>query len=348
MTVCDAISDALIVQASRLDPEHGADDLNSVTQMSAAAGGLIGCGVAGFLELRSEDAIDPNLFFGLYTFLISLMTISVATLSRNMEPEIVVEQRESVGDNRCTEDFDRSLKLTFATICKRMKHEEIWLCMLYFVLQGLLVPNFDDMHYVFLTENCGITSYMYDFLNILTYAGQFCFCLAFNQYLSQFEVRKLIQYSLLLMLFVTLAQFANALRLNEMIPLLGGLKILGDNQLSDVLLNSLSFFFGSQALQMISVLPTLVALTPCIPDNVEAAMTALITGVFVFSTDVGCKISGGLLCNFFGVSNASLHLYWIILLAKCPMILVTMGLTAMIPSNREIAEAAIRMDLEDQ
>ena len=67
-----------------------------------------------------------------------------------------------------------------------MKYDEIWLCLAYFVLQGLLVPNFDDMHFVFLTERCNISNYMYDFLNLWTFAGQFCLCIAFNQYLSQF------------------------------------------------------------------------------------------------------------------------------------------------------------------
>lgn len=149
------------------------------------------------------------------------------------------------------------------------------------------------------------------------------------------------------MLLVTLLQFSNAIRLNEHIPIIGNQKILGENELGDVIVNSVCFFFGTQSLQMISILPTLVALTPCIPDNVEAAMTALVTGVFVFSTDVGCKLSGGILCSFFGVSNAKLDLYWITLLAKCPMILVVMGLTAMIPSNRDIAAAAVRMDEEE-
>jgi hypothetical protein len=54
------------------------------------------------------------------------------------------------------------------------------------------------MHFVFLTEKCGITNYMYDFLNILTYAGMFVLCVAYNQCLSQFEVRKLIQYALMM------------------------------------------------------------------------------------------------------------------------------------------------------
>ena len=89
MTICDAIADALMVQASRLDPEHGAEDLNSMSQMGYAIGGIIGCSIAGFLEYSSTHEIDPNLFFGLYTFMTMIMTISVAALSKNMEPEIV-------------------------------------------------------------------------------------------------------------------------------------------------------------------------------------------------------------------------------------------------------------------
>jgi hypothetical protein len=116
---------------------------------------------------------------------------------------------------------------------------------------------------------------------------------------------------------------------------------------SDIIINSICFFFGTQALQMISILPALVVLTPCIPDNVEAAMTSLVTGTFVFSTDVGCKLSGGILCQYFGVSNDNLHRYWVILLAKCPMIIITIGLTALIPANEAVADAAFAMELDE-
>jgi hypothetical protein len=47
MTYCDTISDALIVQASRKDPENGSENLNSLTLTSYAFGGMIGCGLAG-------------------------------------------------------------------------------------------------------------------------------------------------------------------------------------------------------------------------------------------------------------------------------------------------------------
>ena len=125
MTICDAIGDALMVQASRLDPEHGADDLNSVTQMGLATGGIIGCSIAGFLEYSSVTEIDPNLFFGLYTFLITIMTISVAALSKNMEPEIVHLQIEAPSDSPVHDDFHKNIRSTFSTVCKRMRHTEI-------------------------------------------------------------------------------------------------------------------------------------------------------------------------------------------------------------------------------
>lgn len=37
-----------------------------------------------------------------------------------------------------------------------MSHREISMALLYFVIQGLLVPNYDDLHYIFLTEKCHI------------------------------------------------------------------------------------------------------------------------------------------------------------------------------------------------
>ena len=128
-----------------------------------------------------------------------------------------------------------------------MRYTEVSLCLVYFILQGLCVPNFDDIHYVYLTETCGLSSYMYDFLNILAYAGAFVMCIAYNQYLSQYEVRRLIQWQLAIGLGVTVLQFEYALHISEHSPLLGNwqAKFLGDNKSNDVLINSIFFFLGS-------------------------------------------------------------------------------------------------------
>lgn len=45
------------------------------------------------------------------------------------------------------------------------------------------MPNFDDLHYVFLTEEngkVGMPKYVYDYLNIITYVSIIFFTILFN------------------------------------------------------------------------------------------------------------------------------------------------------------------------
>lgn len=94
MTWCDALCDALICQESRKDLKHGASNLNTITNSSFAFGGLIACGLAGFIELYYTETFDPNIFFGIFAFLIFIQFLSTLYLNRNLEPEIVLIKRE--------------------------------------------------------------------------------------------------------------------------------------------------------------------------------------------------------------------------------------------------------------
>ena len=51
MTMCDALTDALVVQSSRLDKSNGAENLNSLTLISYSLGGILGCSLAGWITL---------------------------------------------------------------------------------------------------------------------------------------------------------------------------------------------------------------------------------------------------------------------------------------------------------
>lgn len=215
-----------------------------------------------------------------------------------------------------------------------MSHKEIYLCLLYFWLQGLLVPNFDDLHYIFLTEKCGMKKFMYDFLNVFSYVGTIFFTVMYNKYLTRVQARTLILCQLVLFFISNVLVLCNSLRLNtKMFPKY-------PSSTSDVALNSVNFFIATQALQSLSALPTQVLLTQVIPANVEAAMTAFITGTFVFCFEVGCKMSGSLFCMLFEVSNESLDRYWIVLVAKIPCIIITMFLTILIPTNEDVRALA--------
>jgi MFS family permease len=94
MTWCDAISDALIAQASRNDLKNGANNLNTITTYSFALGGIIACSSAGTIELDDGKDVDPNVYFGTYAGLIFFLLVTSIFLNRKLEPELILLQRE--------------------------------------------------------------------------------------------------------------------------------------------------------------------------------------------------------------------------------------------------------------
>lgn len=91
MTWCDAISDALIAQASRADLKSGATNLNSICSFAYALGGIIACTSAGFIELSDGKNVDPNVYFGTYAGLIAILLLASIWLNRELEPEIILQ-----------------------------------------------------------------------------------------------------------------------------------------------------------------------------------------------------------------------------------------------------------------
>ena len=102
MTMCDALTDALVVQASRIN-SHGAENLNSLTLIAYSLGGILGFSLAGSITLwdsyvqaqgNTKQLLDPNVYFCAYTLLIFLLTISVMCMSPALEPDVVIQQRQ--------------------------------------------------------------------------------------------------------------------------------------------------------------------------------------------------------------------------------------------------------------
>ena len=112
----------------------------------------------------------------------------------------------------------------------------------------------------------------------------------------------------------------------------------------DEALNATIFFFGTQAVSALAYVPTQVALTYLVPENVEASTMALITGTFIWSYEVGAKISSSIYCAIFTVDDEHMSNYPNILIAKIPVVLFMIALTfCMIPSNEDIRELADRL-----
>jgi hypothetical protein len=57
-------------------------------------GGIVACVCAGFIELNYENDYDPNILFGVYIGIITVLLIASIFLNSNLEPEVILKQRE--------------------------------------------------------------------------------------------------------------------------------------------------------------------------------------------------------------------------------------------------------------
>lgn len=175
---------------------------------------------------------------------------------------------------------------------------------------------------MFLTEVAGLPKWEYDFLNSITYASMLLFICLYSQCFVRCEVWILIIMSQGLVLVMTLLMLLNATRMNL------------DWGINDETLNGVIFFFGTQAVSALAYVPTQVILTYLVPENVEASTMALITGTFIWSYEVGAKISSSIYCVIFTVDDDHMSNYPNVLIAKIPVIFVMIGLTfCFIPYN---------------
>lgn len=69
----------------------------TITQIAYSLGGAIACTIAGCIELNDGKDVDPNWYFGIYAFLIFVSLIASIFLNRNLEPEIILKQREKAA-----------------------------------------------------------------------------------------------------------------------------------------------------------------------------------------------------------------------------------------------------------
>lgn len=163
------------------------------------------------------------------------------------------EQQQGVLDDGIDPDISQdtlqqdtlcgSCGQTFMSIGKLLRQSQFYLPLIFFIIQGVLIPNFDDLHYVFIIEVIGMTKFEYDFLNTITYAAMLIFICIYNFALTGIQVWKLVLTSLLLFLFMTTLMLINALRLNA------------DYGVSDSVINAFIFFFGTQSVMTIAFVP---------------------------------------------------------------------------------------------
>jgi hypothetical protein len=172
---------------------------------------------------------------------------------RDPEDVELLNQTSISNDSELDMSLCQSYGYSLGEIGKVLKYPEFSITLLFFWIQGILVPNFDDIHYIFITQAAGMPLYKYDFLNTISYGSLILFVLIYNKFLTQVEAYIMVIFSLVLFLLMTILMLANAVRWNI------------DHGISDETINGFIFFFGTQTNSTLAILTITVLLTYLVP-----------------------------------------------------------------------------------
>ena len=150
---------------------------------------------------QEGPGVHPNWYFGSYAVFALIVVIATFFVNPINEPEII---RMSEEDRKKLHEDDDQLgancSLTFDEIGRLFGYKQFFLPVLFFLLQGLVLPKFDDIHYIFLLEEANMEKYTYSYLNCIAYASLLLFTILYGVFFSRSQIWLMVEVSLVLFL----------------------------------------------------------------------------------------------------------------------------------------------------
>lgn len=215
---------------------------------------------------------------------------------------------------------------------KAIQKPEIYKCVIFLILHGLLLPNLENFLYYFMIDRDKITKFEYSEKFAMQKFAIILSPFLFERFFKDWEVRTLIMCSMICQTFSSIAKFAFAIRLNE---------YLGIGDMTFVLFLE---FFREIALTSFLSLPMIALFAKITPHHIEGAIFGLLTGIeglskSIISSMVGVWINE----RFTKVTAKDSSNYKVLCLIKIGMAVTIFVLLPLIPL-KENTQVLIRRD----
>ena len=309
----NVVVDAIVCIQSRKDPVHGSQDLMSLAWIANGIGGVLGCLLGGFLT----EKLHPKYSYLIFSIMGLILVASGINLSANAERvEQVVEEGEEQG-----EQMKRNLKQVFGAIMM----PEIYLVLLYFILNGFLSPGFGQFSYFFMLNTAHITKFQFAMFGLISRACHVVGSVFYKNYMKDTETRTIIFYATVVGVISSFIHFCFAMRWNLRIGVSDIIFII----FTDVV-------FGCLALAM-SVLPCMSLFAKIIPPGIEGTIFALLTGIWNFSDGVISPMMGNFInYKFINVTAKDLSHYYNLQAIALVFSFTSFLIVPLIPMHKDI------------
>lgn len=203
-----------------------------------------------------------------------------------------------------------------------MKLREMWKSILFFMIAGMIIPNFSDYLYYYQLNVSMFTKLEYSMIALLGFIALLVSSLVYNWFFKNIEERILL----------SLAMIVNFI--GSMTTLMYVLKItLGMPELVFVALTST---VTDTIVLALSNLPSMVLFAKLIPCQIESSMFAVLMGLLNLSTTVLAKLLGNFYNEFIGVTNENLEDIWKLYVIASVLSILPLAFIWLLPTKKEV------------
>lgn len=309
--VIDVVIDARVVEMSRLDPKHGANDLQSVSWVSMSVGGVLG----SFLSGPATDYLGVRGVF----FFAAIGPLIILAFSINMREQKVASATATGGSSSRRRQFVTSARRQVAQLICAIKTPVIWKCALWVFLSGAVSPGYSQVTFYFATDVLHFSPEFLGTVSAFGYAFLLVGTLVYNAFFKDISFRRIFLLAQLSLAIVSLLDVVLVTRANLKLGIPDKAFVLGDAVIADVV-------------SRLKSMPVLVLCAKLCPRGVEGTLFALLMSISNCSRSVS-EFWGALICAWLGIAKDHYDHLWIAIVFRSVLKLMPIFFLFLIPAT---------------
>lgn len=300
--IIDVVIDARVVEMSRLDPKHGANDLQSVSWISMSIGGVLG----SFLSGPATEGLGVRGVF----FFASVGPLTILAFSLAMR-----EAKSTVSSRKFVSSARKQLRQLKGAITTPV----IWKCALWVFLSGAVSPSYSQVSFYFATDVLKFSPEFLGTVGAFGYVFLLVGTLIYSSFFKEISFRRIFLIAQLSLAVVSMLDVMLVTRANLDIGIPDKAFVLGDAVIADVI-------------SRLKTMPVLVLCAKLCPKGVEGTLFALLMSISNFSYSVS-EFWGAAICHWLAIQKDSYDNYWLAIVIRSVLKVTPIFFLFLIPAT---------------